>query len=59
MHVCSCVLRDLVSYCVFGVHDMFHVLRFLCVLGDLHMDVLENILENILSGTVFKTGGRF
>ena len=46
------------NYCVFGVHDMFHVLRFLCVLGDLHMDVLENILENILSGTVYKTGGR-
>ena len=22
------------------------------------MDVLENILENILSGTVYKTGGR-
>ena len=29
-----CVLCDLVNYCVFGVHDMFHVLRFLCVLGD-------------------------
>ena len=24
---------------VFGVHDMFHVLRRLCVLGDYHMDV--------------------
>ena len=28
------VLCDLVNYCVFGVHDMFHVLRLLCVLGD-------------------------
>ena len=23
-----CVLCDLVNYCVFGVHDMFHVLKF-------------------------------
>ena len=22
------VLYDLVNYCVFGVHDMFHVLKF-------------------------------
>ena len=29
-----CVLCDLVNYCVFGVLDMFHVLRLLCVLGD-------------------------
>ena len=29
-----CVLCDLVNYCVFGVHDMFHVLRLFCVLGD-------------------------
>ena len=39
------------NYCVFGVHDMFHVLRFLCVLGDYHMDVLENILSFIVSKT--------
>ena len=24
----ACVLCDLVNYCVFGVHDMFHVLKF-------------------------------
>ena len=23
-----CVLCDLVNYCVFGVHDMLHVLKF-------------------------------
>ena len=23
-----CVLCDLVNYCVFGVYDMFHVLKF-------------------------------
>ena len=23
-----CVLCDLVNYCVFGVHDTFHVLKF-------------------------------
>ena len=28
-----CVLCDLMN-CVFGAHYMFHVLRFLCVLGD-------------------------
>ena len=27
------MLCDEIDY-VFGVHDMFHVLRFLCVLGD-------------------------
>ena len=29
-----CVLCDLVNYCLFGAHDMFHVLRLLCVFGD-------------------------
>ena len=33
LHPCVwCVLCDLVNYCVFGVHDMFYVLRlYVCL----------------------------